>query len=69
MITPEFKLEIGGVFGAWILLYITKVIPLLPQLQVVAVCLAILSTCITLVLNIPKIVELIKSAIYGTKKR
>ena len=59
--TPQFKIEVGVIVSSWIALFFAKLIPLIPQLQVMAILLAIISTGLTILLNIPKIIKLIKN--------
>lgn len=59
--TPEFKTELSISFLAWLFIGISKLINLLPEFQLVAVCMAILSTFVTIVVNLPKFVQIIKN--------
>lgn len=45
----------------WGLLFFNKMIQFIPELQVIALFLAIFSTFITIILNIPKLVKFIKN--------
>ena len=62
--TPELKTELGVSFLAWLFIGISKLINLLPEFQLVAVFMAILSTFITIVINLPKFVEVIKKKLF-----
>ncbi len=58
--TPEFKTELGISLSAWLFIGVSKLINLLPEFQLVAVFLAIISTFITIVINLPKLIQTIK---------
>lgn len=58
--TPELKTEIGISLISWVFIIISKLANLLPELQVVAILFAILSTSITILINLPKFVQTIK---------
>lgn len=58
--TQELKTEIGISLISWVFIIISKLVNLLPELQVVAVLFAILSTSITILINLPKFVQTIK---------
>jgi hypothetical protein len=58
--TPEFKNELLMTLSAWVLLFFAKLVPFIPQLQVIAILLAIFSTFVTILLNIPKLIKIIK---------
>jgi hypothetical protein len=60
MITQEVKFEFGIAITSWIFLILSKVADLLPEFQAVAVLLAILSSFITILINLPKLILIIK---------
>jgi hypothetical protein len=60
MITQEVKFEFGIAITSWFFLILSKVANLLPEFQAVAVLLAILSSFITILINLPKLVFIIK---------
>jgi len=60
MITQEVKFEFGIAITSWIFLILSKVANLLPEFQAVAVLLAILSSFITILINLPKLIFIIK---------
>jgi hypothetical protein len=60
MITQEVKFEFGIAITSWIFLILSKVADLLPEFQAVAVLLAILSSFITILINLPKLVFIVK---------
>ena len=62
--TPELRTEIGVSLIAWLFIVVSKLIDLLPEFQLVAVFMAILSTFITIVINLPKFVEIIKEKLF-----
>lgn len=62
--TPELKTELGVSVSAWIFIVISKLINLLPEFQLLAVFMAIISTFITIVINLPKFVEVIKKKLF-----
>ena len=62
--TPELRTEIGVSLIAWLFIVVSKLIDLLPEFQLVAVFMAILSTFITIVINLPKFVEVIKKKLF-----
>lgn len=62
--TPELKTELGISLIAWLFIGVSKLINLLPEFQLVAVFMAILSTFITIVINLPKFVQVIKQKLF-----
>lgn len=58
--TQELKTEIGISLISWVFIIISKLVNLLPELQVVAILFVILSTSITILINLPKFVQTIK---------
>lgn len=62
--TPELKTELGVSLIAWLFIVVSKLIDLLPEFQLVAVFMAMLSTFITIVINLPKFVEVIKKKLF-----
>jgi len=58
--TQELKTEIGISLISWVFIIISKLANLLPELQVVAILFVILSTSITILINLPKFVQTIK---------
>lgn len=62
--TPELKTELGVSLIAWLFIVVSKLIDLLPEFQLVAVFMAILSTFITIVINLPKFVQVIKQKLF-----
>lgn len=57
---PELKTELGISLSAWVFIVVSKLINLIPEFQLVAVWMAILSTLITIVVNLPKFIQVIK---------
>jgi hypothetical protein len=60
MITQEFKFEFGIAITSWVFLFLSKVADLLPEFQALAVLLAILSSFVTIMINLPKLIFIIK---------
>lgn len=60
MITQEVKFEFGIAITSWIFLILSKVADLLPEFQALAVLLAILSSFVTILINLPKLVFIVK---------
>jgi hypothetical protein len=58
--TPEFRTELGISLSAWLFIFISKLVNLLPEFQLLAVFLAIVSTFITIVINLPQLIQTIK---------
>ena len=58
--TQELKSEFGVALVSWIFLLISKMAHFLPELQVFAVFLAIVSSLISIILGLPKVFVLIK---------
>lgn len=58
--TQELKSEFGVALVSWIFLLISKMAHWLPELQVFAVFLAIISSLISIILGLPKVFVLIK---------
>lgn len=58
--TQELKSEFGVALVSWIFLLISKMAHFLPELQVFAVFLAIVSSLISITLGLPKVITLIK---------
>jgi hypothetical protein len=58
--TPEFKTELGISLSAWLFIFISKLVNLLPEFQLLAVFLAIVSTFITIIINLPQLIQTIK---------
>jgi hypothetical protein len=58
--TPEFRTDLGISLSAWLFIGVSKIINLLPEFQLVAVFMAIVSTFVTIVVNLPKFVQIIK---------
>jgi hypothetical protein len=58
--TPELRAELSISFLAWLFIGVSKIINLLPEFQLIAVFMAIVSTFVTIVVNLPKFVQIIK---------
>ena len=58
--TQDVKSEFGIALVSWVFVLISKMVELLPELQIFAVFLAIISSFISIVIGLPKAIAVIK---------
>jgi hypothetical protein len=58
--TQDVKSEFGIALVSWVFVLISKMVELLPELQIFAVFLAIISSFISIVIGLPKAIATIK---------
>ena len=58
--TQDVKSEFGIALVSWVFVLISKMVELLPELQIFAVFLAIISSFISIVIGLPKAISTIK---------